>query len=240
MSGADASGRRGRPSGRRVAGLPTAPDVDVTLLGEDVRAELRGLTAENADRVGRHLVAAGQLIDDDPARALSHAQAARATAGRVGAVREAVGLTAYAAGQWQEALSELRAAQRITGAVVHLPLMADSERGLGRPQRAVELARSPEAARLGPAELAELRIVEAGARRDLGQIDAALLVLQDAGVRDCQGQQWAVRLWYAYADALLAAGRPAEARDWFGRAAGADQYGLTDADARLAELDNPT
>lgn len=220
--------------------MPSAPDVDVSLLGDDVRAELRALSPENADRVARHLVAAGQLVDIEPDRALSHARAARATAGRVGAVREATGIAAYAAGQWQEALSELRAARRINGDIGYLPLMADSERGLGRPERALALARSGEVARLGAAERVEMRIVEAGARRDLGQLDAALLVLQDAGVHRSEGQEWAVRLWYAYADALLAAGRRGEARQWFSAAADADSGGQTDADARLAEIDAAT
>ena len=45
------------------------------------------------------------------------------------------------------------------------------------------------------------------------------------------------RLFYAYADALLDAGREEEARDWFGRAAAADTRDETDAAERFEELD---
>jgi tetratricopeptide (TPR) repeat protein len=211
-------------------------DADVRLLSDDVRAELRGLSPDNADRVGRHLVAAAQLLDDDPMSALEHARAARRTAGRLAVVREAVGLAAYLSGQWQEALTELRAVRRMTGDSTHLPLLADCERGLGRPERALALARSPEAAGLGASERVELRIVEAGARRDLGQMEAALLVLEDAGLEPGTEQEWTVRLWYTYADTLSSAGRLVEARHWFEAVVAADDT-MTDASDRLTELD---
>lgn len=228
---------RSRATGAAGPDEPAVPaDIDVSVLGPEVLTELRGLSAANADRVARHLVAAGRLLDADPERALLHARAARRTAGRLAAVREAVGISAYLAGQWQEALTELRAVRRMSGDLTHLPLMADCERGLGRPARAVELARSEEGRRLPPAERAELRIVEAGARRDLGEFDAALLVLQDAGLRPAQTQPWTLRIWYAYADTLLAAGRGAEARSWFESVLAADEDGETDAERRLDEI----
>jgi hypothetical protein len=45
------------------------------------------------------------------------------------------------------------------------------------------------------------------------------------------------RLLYAYADALLAAGRTNDAREAFAKAAVADTHGETDAAERLDELD---
>ena len=234
--------RRPPPNRARAAGAagpdePAVPaDIDVSVLGPEVLGELRGLTAANADRVARHLVAAGRLLDEDPERALLHARAARRTAGRLAAVREAVGISAYLAGQWQEALTEFRAVRRMTGDITHLPVMVDCERGLGRPERAIELARSEDGRRLPPAARAELRIVEAGARRDLGEFDAALLVLQDAGLRPAQTQPWTLRIWYAYADTLLAAGREDQARSWFETVLAADEDGETDAERRLDEL----
>lgn len=226
-----------RTAGRADQEPPPPEDADVNQLSEDVRAELRGLSPDNADRVGRHLVAAGRLLEDDPLRALEHARAARRTAARLAAVREAVGLAAYLSGQWQEALTELRAVRRMTGDSTHLPLLADCERGLGRPVRALALARSPEATSLGAAERVELRIVEAGARRDLGQVEAALLVLRDAGLALNRTEEWTSRLWYAYADTLVAAGQPAQARQWFEAVVAVDDEELTDAADRLAELD---
>ena len=108
-----------------------------------MRAELRSLSKPNADAVGKHLVAAGQLLDTDAAQALAHARAARARAARVAAVREAVGIAAYHAGEWAEALTELRTARRISGDPRNLPLMADCERALGRPAKAVRMLSDP-------------------------------------------------------------------------------------------------
>jgi tetratricopeptide (TPR) repeat protein len=212
-------------------------DVDARMLDPEVRRELRSLTRESADLVARHLVMTGRLLDEDPERALAHARAARAMAGRVGAVRETAGLAAYAAGEWNEALAELRAARRITGRPEHLAVLADCERGLGRPERALAYGDDPAVPSLAQDERVELVIVLAGARRDLGQQDAAVLTLQDPARRTTPARPWAARLWYAYADTLLAAGRAEEARSWFEKVVSVDPDGQTDAGDRLLELD---
>jgi hypothetical protein len=181
---------------------------------------------------------AGRLIDDDPQAAYEHAVAARRLLPRLAAVREAVGLCAYAIGEWAEALSELRASRRINGSVEHLPIMADCERGLGRPERALALALGPDAKKLDRSAAVEMRIVVAGARRDLGQPDAAVVSLQGRDLDKSKRDPWSPRLFYAYADALRAAGREAEAREWFVAAAVADVDGATDAVDRVAEIDS--
>jgi tetratricopeptide (TPR) repeat protein len=178
----------------------------------------------------------GRLLDEEPERALQHARAARALAGRVAAVREANGIAAYVAGEWTEALSELRTARRMSGSPEHLPVMADCERALGRPDRALVLADDPEGKRLPPAARVELLIVSSGARRDLGQLDAAIAMLEVSAL-DGPVRPYTARLRYAYADALLAAGREEQARTWFSRAFEADEEGETDAEERLLELD---
>lgn len=207
------------------------------MLDEDTRRELRSLTKDTAELVAQHLVMTGRLLDDGPEQALAHARAARALAGRIGVVRQAAGLAAYAAGEWSEALSELRAARRITGRPEHLAVMADCERALGRPERALGYADDPEVPSLSQDERVELVIVLAGARRDMGQLDAAVLVLQDPARRTSSKRPWAARLWYAFADALLTAGREDEAREWFGKTADVDDEGQTDAADRVLELD---
>jgi tetratricopeptide (TPR) repeat protein len=207
------------------------------MLDPDVRRELRSLTRETADLVSRHLVMTGRLLDDDPQQALAHGRAARAMAGRIGVVREACGLAAYAAGEWNEALADLRAARRITGRAGHLAVLADCERALGRPERALAYADDPDVATLDQEERVELVIVLSGARRDLGQVDAAVLALQDPARRTTAARPWAARLWYAHADALLHAGRTDEARTWFEKVVGIDPDGSTDAGDRLLELD---
>ena len=185
--------------------------------------------------MARYLVAAG--MSDDPERGYQYTLQARRLAARVGVVREASGIAAYQTGRWAEALSELRAARRLTGSDEYLPVMADSERALGRLDRALALIREADPARLDRATQIELRIVESGIRRDQGLADAAVLILQVPELTSGRPRPWSARLCYAYGDALLAAGREDEAREAFARAAAADVYGETDAADRLDELD---
>lgn len=231
---------RGKPAQSRPAEQrsvePEIPD-DVTWhdLDREARAELRSLPKEMAERVGGHLAMAGILIDTDPEAARAHAAVARRLASRVAVVREASALTAYACGDFETALTELRAYRRLSGDQSHLPLMADCERGLGRPERSLDLASSPEAKALTPEVARELRIVVAGTRSDLGQHDAALQHLEaDPGLRTGVGDLSVLRLRYAYADALELAGRDVEAAQWFSMVAAADTDEVTDASERVA------
>jgi tetratricopeptide (TPR) repeat protein len=212
------------------------PEVTGDELGEEIFAELSSLSGGLAKRIAQHLVMASLLLDDDPDLAHEHALAARRRSARVGLVREVVGVTAYAAGKYAEALAELRAARRITGSDEYLPMMADCERGLGRPRRALDLAADPAVQHLERAERVEMLIVAAGARRDVGEVDAAVVSLQVPELRSDTTAEWVPRLRYAYADALEAAGRPAEAARWFQRAADADADQVTDAAERAADL----
>ncbi|MCK2243866.1 MULTISPECIES: hypothetical protein [unclassified Crossiella] len=211
-------------------------DVEPGQLDAGVRSDLRTLSKSLAELVAKHLVMAGRLIDEEPEQALAHARFARRKASRIGLVREATGLAAYHAGEWSEALAELRAARRMTGSSGHLAVMADCERALGRPERALELSRSTEAAALTADEAVELRIVAAGARRDLGELDAAVVALQGPDLDVKRRDPWSARLFYAYADNLAAAGRTDEAIQWFISAAEVDDEGETDAAERAIEL----
>jgi tetratricopeptide (TPR) repeat protein len=185
--------------------------------------------------VARQLVAAA--VTDDPDRAYRHAQAARRLAARVGVVRETCGIAAYRAGEWADALTELRAARRLTGRNSYLPMMADSERALGRLDKALALVTGPESRGLDRATEIELRIVESGIRRDQGLARAAVVALQVPEITEGRPFAGSARLFYAYADALLDAGREEEARDWFGRAAAADTGDETDAAERFEDLE---
>ena len=216
---------------------PLPDDVTAAELDAEVRRDLRGLQKETAETVARHLVAAGSLVDDDPDGALAHARYARYRASRIASVREAAGIAAYHAGEWTEALGELRAARRMGGGPGHLAVMADIERALGRPERAVDLARSPESRELSRAEAIELAIVAAGARRDLGELDAAVVGLQLPELDPARREPWSARLFYAYADNLAAAGREPEAVQWFVHAADVDDAGETDAAAAPGRAD---
>jgi tetratricopeptide (TPR) repeat protein len=223
------------------AQLPAGPAVPLDVTGreldKDVRRELSSLRRETGDLVARHLVMAARLIDENPNLAYEHSAAARRLAPRIGVVREALGLASYHAGRHAEALAELRAARRITGSNEQWPVMADCERALGRPERALQMATAPEVATLDAAGRAEMRIVAAGARGDLGQLEAAVVTLQVPELTARTKEPWLARLRYAYSEALAATSREDEARLWLARAAEADEYGVTDAAERLAELD---
>ncbi|MFJ6757711.1 MULTISPECIES: hypothetical protein [unclassified Streptomyces] len=190
-----------------------------------------------AEEVSKNLVMVARLIDEDPEQAYAYSRIALRLASRVAAVREAAGFAAYATQKYSEALAEFRAAKRMTGSVELWPVMADCERGLGRPERALAMAGEPEVQKLDKAGQVEMRLVAAGARRDQGQLEAAIVTLQSPELASSSVQPWTARLRYAYADALLAAGREDEAREWFGKTLEADKDGATDASDRLAELD---
>ena len=232
--------RRPDDAGKRPQRAPE-PELPEEITGREldraVRQQLRTLSKENAEGVARHLVAAAELLDLDEEKALAHAQHAVMRASRVPAAREALGLVLYRMGDYAEALREFRTARRLSGSDHLLPYMVDCERGLGRFERALELANSPEAQRLSESDNIELAIVVSGVRRDMGQSRAAVVGLRIPALTKATTQPWAARLFYAYADALLDIDETDEAREWFAKAAMADQNGETDADDRVAEID---
>jgi tetratricopeptide (TPR) repeat protein len=186
--------------------------------------------------VARHLVAADlALVNEDIPTARAHIAAAKRRAGRVAPVREAAGVAAYMAGDWAEAIAELRTVRRMTGSDEYVPMLADCERGLQRPQRALDLIREVDASKLDPPTRVELLLVAAGARADLGQLDAAIVLLQAPELRRLPKGGPRARLQYAYADLLERAGRFTEAHEWMRRAAESDIGGVTDAAERLDE-----
>jgi hypothetical protein len=217
-------------------GPPIPDDISAKDLDRQVRDQLRSLPEKLADRIAKHLIMAGLLIEVDPERAYKHALAARARSQRSAVIREAVGETAYAAGKFAEALAELRTARRLSGRQDYAPMMADCERALGRPEKALEYDTPKVREALDQAGRVELSIVMAGARRDLGQIPAALHLLESEPLHAPAREDWVARLRYAYADTLLAAGRRGDAVEWFHRTVAVDGNDVTDAETRLAEL----
>lgn len=201
-------------------------------------SELRTLPGDLAEVIARLLVATAAA--EDPDQAYEYARQARGLAARVGVVRETCAIAAYQASDWAGALAEFRAARRLTGRDSYLPLMADCERALGRLDRALGLVTGPEAKAADRQTRLELRIVESGIRRDQGLVDAAVVALQGPELTGGRIRPEHARLYYAYADALLQAGREDEAREWFGRATAADVEGVTDASERVEELDGIT
>ena len=235
-SGPQRSGFREERLNKRLSEPDLPDDVDINDLDPLVLQDLRVLSKDNADAVAKHMIMAATLMEDDPQLALRHARAAKDRAGRVAVARETNGIAAYRAGEWKEALSELRAARRMSGGPGLLAVMADCERGLGRPQKAIDLSRSEEARELDAESQVELAIVIAGARLDMGQSESAIVTLQRLNPDLNSTGPSAARLSYAYADALAAAGRTEEAKEWFRHADKIDEDGTLDAAERLNEL----
>ncbi|MET4100588.1 tetratricopeptide (TPR) repeat protein [Agrococcus sp. UYP10] len=195
---------------------PILPD-DVVAEDLDIgaRAQLKTLTKDNAEFVAKHMAMASRFIDDDPQLAHQHALAAARRAGRIGVVRETLAITAYQLGDFALALRELRTYRRITGRDDQLPLMADCERGMGRPEKALELARSVEAESLDTNVRVELAIVKSGARLDLGQGEAALEELRIPELRKDKAFEYSPALFASYGGVLEELGRDDEAAEWF-------------------------
>ena len=197
---------------------PVIPDdVQPKDLDRVARSQLKTLSKENADGVAQHLAMVARLIDTDPALAHAHAVSAARRAGRIAVVRETLAITAYSIGDFALALRELRTYRRISGRDDQLPLMVDSERGLGRPDRALELGRSVPRGSLTVEVQVLLAIAMSGARLDLGQTDAALDELQIPQLDPKTAFSWSPALFDAYAAVLEDLGREAEAEEWWQR-----------------------
>jgi hypothetical protein len=198
---------------------PEVPDdVQPRDLDKVARNELKTLSKENADWVAKHLVMASRLIEEDPELAHQHAMSAARRAGRIGVVRESLAITAYETGDYALALRELRTFRRISGSDEQLPLMVDSERGVGRPEKALELGRSIDRSTLTPASQVSLAIAMSGARLDLGSPELALGELEIPQLDPDRAFSYSAALYGAYAEVLTELGRDEEAAVWRRRA----------------------
>lgn len=219
-----------RSGGGRHVDEPAVPEeIKASDLDKAARNELRTLSKENADAVARHLVAAARVIEDDPAEALRHALAAGRRAGRVAVVRESVAIAAYATGDFALALRELRTFRRISGSDDQIALMVDSERGVGRPDRALEVGRAVDRTVLPVEAQVGLAIAMSGARLDLGDARAALDELERSPIDLQVVHEWSPSLFEAFATVHEELGDAAEVARWQTRARNAERV-LDDVD----------
>ena len=171
--------RKEAPNRREIDRKPREkfPDIPAEVKAEDlhisVRAQLKTLSEENQEFVARHLQMVALLIDDNPKVAHEHALAASKKAGRIAVVRETLGVTAYTIGDYALALRELLTHRRISGSNDQLPLIVDSERGLGRPAKGLASAADVDRSKLPVGVRINLAIALSGARLDIGQVELA-------------------------------------------------------------------
>ena len=195
-----------------------APEIDNDVTGRELdgvtNRQLRALEPRNAETVAKHLVMAGRYLDIDPQFALEHAIAASRSAGRIAAVREAVGVAAYVAEEYETALRELRTHRRISGSNEHLALLVDCERALNRLPKALEMLNEAQREDLPTAVRVELAIVESGIYIDQGKKSQAIAVLRIPQLDPKRAYHYSPRLFTAYAAALANAGKKQEAQRW--------------------------
>lgn len=188
---------REKPKSPMIPPEITAEDLDIS-----ARVQLKTLSEENAEWVARHLAMTSLLIDSDPELAHKHAQAALNRAGRLAIVHETVGITAYTIGDYALALRELLTHRRLTGSNEQIPLIVDCERGMERPQRAMDAARDVDRKELSKGVRINLAIALSGARLDMGQPELALEELEIAELSPKGIIPQSINLFRAYADCL--------------------------------------
>lgn len=196
----------------------SSPDIDTDVTGKELEnwtlRALRQLEPQNAETVAKHMVMVGRYLEIDPDFALEHAKAAGQRAGRIGVVREVVGIAAYAAEDFELCLRELRTHRRISGASDHLALMVDCERALGRIEKALTLSEEAREEDVPAAVRSEVAIVVSGIHRDAGDLPKAIKALEIPELNPKRGFDYSPRLFGAYADLLEEAGRAKEATRW--------------------------
>ena len=209
-------GRDDRRDDRRDSGYRRDPfvpeEITPDLLDKDSRSRLMSLSKVNAEQVARHLVYAGTMMDEDAELAYEHAQAAYRHAARIDIVREALGLAAYLTGRYSEALRELRTYRRMTDDYTHVAIEADSERGLGRPEKALAFIAEIPMKKLGRESQVELALVTSGARADAGDSEGGLSVLEKINPESLE-EELRARFELIRADRLEELGRVDEATD---------------------------
>ncbi len=207
---------RGGRDDRRDSGYRRDPfvpeEITPDLLDKDSRSRLMSLSKVNAEQVARHLVYAGTMMDEDAELAYEHAQAAYRHAARIDIVREALGLAAYLTGRYSEALRELRTYRRMTDDYTHVAIEADSERGLGRPEKALAFIAEIPMKKLGRESQVELALVTSGARADAGDSEGGLSVLEKINPESLE-EELRARFELIRADRLEELGRADEATD---------------------------
>ncbi|MCF8528289.1 MAG: hypothetical protein K9G13_00015 [Aquiluna sp.] len=194
----------------------TPDDVDM-----GVRVQLKTLTAENAEMTARHLAMVSLLINDDPELAHKHAIAAARRAGRLAIAHETLGITAYAIGDFTLALRELLTHRRLSGSNDQLPLIVDAERGMGRPERALEAVAGVDRNSLPVGIRINLAIALSGARLDLGNAKLAQQELEIAELSPKRVFEQSPLLFRSYAEVLREQGKNGD--EWEQLAAKADK-----------------
>ena len=185
--------------------------IEWRMLTTDDRERLRGLSKEHAENIGLHILAAYTLEESNPELALEHAKWVARQASRIDFARETLAFVAYRQGDYKLALREFRTAFRMNGFLDYLPFIADCERGMGEPKKAIEVAASDDAKYLRGEAKAEMFLVYAGALGDLKMWDKAIEIVHTLGRSKGLAGEYRMRAVQAEQYFLEEAGRTDEA-----------------------------
>ena len=241
-SGKPSGSRDSRSGDRRVReerelpenALPWPEEIFDMDLDPELRAELESVGGTSG-ALAKHLLSVEVLAEDDPEAAYQHALRIRERIPRLALGRQTLCIAAYRTGRYREAIKEEAAYRRTSNKFDLVAIAADSERGLGRPQRALAMVTEFESAGLDADTLTELLIVAGGARQDLGDVDAARIFLQKA-VRAAKSPMAMARSRFALGQ-LLIESDPQQARKWLQAASDIDEESVwTDAAALLESM----
>ena len=200
------------PYTHRRPGEPKMPKgIEWSMLSTDDRERLRGLSKEHAENIGLHILAAYTLEERDPELALEHAKWVAHQASRIDFARETLAFVAYRQGDYKLALREFRTAFRMNGFLDYLPFIADCERGMGKPKKAIETAMSDDAKYLRGESKAEMFLVYAGALGDLELWNKAIEIVHTLGRSKGLAGEYRMRAVQAEQYFLEQAGRSDEA-----------------------------
>lgn len=200
------------PYTHRRPGEPKMPKgIEWSMLSTDDRERLRGLSKEHAENIGLHILAAYTLEERDPELALEHAKWVAHQASRIDFARETLAFVSYRQGDYKLALREFRTAFRMNGFLDYLPFIADCERGMGEPKKAIETAMSDDAKYLRGESKAEMFLVYAGALGDLELWNKAIEIVHTLGRSKGLAGEYRMRAVQAEQYFLEQAGRSDEA-----------------------------
>lgn len=239
--GRDQSPRKGQSRGRNdrdKRGSDGAQDSGPILhLEDDIVKELRATARPGKAEILIKVFAqaAGAFNEEDYDTAVALGEQSKHIALRSATIRELLGLAYYHSEKWKEAARELAAFKRLSGSTEQNPVIADSYRAMGRPDKALEIASEIDPQTVEPAVAYEGAIVGAGALADMKKLDEAIAHLEKLDLRPKTAEDHHLRAWYVLGDLLERNGRFTQARNWFEAVNGAGPE-LTDAGERLHKL----
>lgn len=209
---ADAATARAAAAPPRTPGRRALRSLDVETLGGLERAVGGRRAARLADMLGQARDALDRERFEESRRL---ARTVTREAPDVAEAQEIAGLAAYRLGRWREAVVALEAARAITRGIANHAVLADSYRAQRKYDQVEELWLEVREASPEPGQMAEARIVAAGARADQGDLPGAIKIMGTVGSRVRKVRDYHLKQWYVLGDLYDRSGDVVRARQFF-------------------------